>query len=42
MGHGAPQRSGTAAGGASRAQLDAASAARVATTLQALATPRGC
>ncbi|WP_083598582.1 ArsR/SmtB family transcription factor [Actinomadura madurae] len=39
MGHGAPQRSGTAAGGASRARLDAASAARVATTLQALATP---
>ncbi|WP_344946045.1 metalloregulator ArsR/SmtB family transcription factor [Actinomadura miaoliensis] len=46
MGHGAPQPSGTTRGapggassGASRARLDAASAARVATTLQALATP---
>lgn len=39
MGHGAPKPSGTTSGGVSRARLDAASAARVATTLQALATP---
>lgn len=39
MGHGAPKPSGTTSSGAPRARLDAAGAARVATTLQALATP---
>ncbi|QKG18783.1 regulatory protein [Actinomadura verrucosospora] len=39
MGHQAPKPSDTTVSGAPRGRLDAVSAARVATTLQALATP---